>query len=402
MSVNTKVNGELVKSAGLYSVTKPVSMATIYSEDEQEIGLWTDGKPLYQKSIKLDDITVPQSSRIITSLDGYISDLDTIVGAEAITTDVNATVPAFQVATLSQYGLSFYVNKVDGIVISRGSDSGTVTRDFVITIRYTKTTDTPWSGFVPQGYGYESLGDCYSTEEREVGCWIDGKPVYQITYYISALPSTAGSTVYSTGITGVENVWLKDCIIGNSNGFNVRNDQDAYSSFRTASITFRPSVNDEESKINCYNGQDRHTQTAYVTVMYTKINDAAGSGTYLPNGDKSIHYSTDEQVIGTWVDGSTLYRKVINFGQLPANSQKTVDHNISNLNLVTKLYGVAVRPASEGVTYSAIPLPMAHYQTIGNQEELAISGTYVSIRNGNSNAGLYTSCYVTVEYTKTS
>ena len=247
----------------------------------------------------------------------------------------------------------------------------------------------------PIGYG-----DCYSTTEKEVGCFVDGKPVYQKTIYISALPSTVGSTTYSADTTNAERSWIMAGITGIGEGTRVRIDQDSYNSLKTASITWATSITDGDVKVVCYNGQDRHTTDAYITVQYTKSTDTAGSGMYLPNGDKAVHYSTDEQVIGTWIDGSTLYRKVINFGQLPANSQKTVDHNISNLSLVVNLYGVAVRPASEGITYSAIPLPMAHYQTIGNQEELAISGTYVSIRNGNSNAGLYTSCYVIVEYTK--
>lgn len=113
-----------------------------YSETEQEIGTWIDGSKLYQISVKLDDITIPQSSRVIISLNNYISNLNYIISAELVVIDgsTNITMPAFQVATMATYGMSFFVTKSDGLIISRGSESGTITRDFVATFRYTKTS----------------------------------------------------------------------------------------------------------------------------------------------------------------------------------------------------------------------------------------------------------------------
>lgn len=32
------------------------------------------------------------------------------------------------------------------------------------------------------------------------------------------------------------------------------------------------------------------------------------------NGQPALNYSTDEQVVGTWVDGSTLYQKMVTTG----------------------------------------------------------------------------------------
>lgn len=34
---------------------------------------------------------------------------------------------------------------------------------------------------------------------------------------------------------------------------------------------------------------------------------SAGLYSWLPSGEKAEHYSENEQVIGTWIDGSTLY-----------------------------------------------------------------------------------------------
>lgn len=54
----------------------------------------------------------------------------------------------------------------------------------------------------------------------------------------------------------------------------------------------------------------------------------------------SANYLTDEQKIGTWINGKPIYRKVVNFGNLPNATTKTVATNISNVDIVTKLYGI--------------------------------------------------------------
>ena len=33
-----------------------------------------------------------------------------------------------------------------------------------------------------------------------------------------------------------------------------------------------------------------------------------------------LNYSTDEQIIGTWIDGSSLYRRFIQVGKMPSNT----------------------------------------------------------------------------------
>lgn len=51
-------------------------------------------------------------------------------------------------------------------------------------------------------------------------------------------------------------------------------------------------------------------------------------------------YSTNEQVIGTFLD-KTLYRKVINFGALPNAATKSLLHNISNVKYIVHVKGFA-------------------------------------------------------------
>ena len=43
------------------------------------------------------------------------------------------------------------------------------------------------------------------------------------------------------------------------------------------------------------------------------------------------NYSTEETIIGTWIDGKPLYRKMVDFGTLPNNSEASKSHNIANI-----------------------------------------------------------------------
>lgn len=49
-------------------------------------------------------------------------------------------------------------------------------------------------------------------------------------------------------------------------------------------------------------------------------------------------YSTAEKIIGTWIDGKPIYRKVLNVGTV--TTQKTyITHNIANIGKLVNLYG---------------------------------------------------------------
>jgi hypothetical protein len=63
-------------------------------------------------------------------------------------------------------------------------------------------------------------------------------------------------------------------------------------------------------------------------------------------------YSTDEKVVGTWIDGSTLYQKIVECGALPANGTKNVAHGITNLAYVVKMEGTAVRTSGTFAVHS--------------------------------------------------
>lgn len=112
----------------------------------------------------------------------------------------------------------------------------------------------------------------------------------------------------------------------------------------------------------------------------------------LPNEN---YYSTSEKIIGAWIDGKTLYQKTINFGALPNATQKNVAHNISNLGNVIDM------KAWLKVSNSWYTMPFLSTSSAGENANWGADATNVFI-NTKSNYSTITTCYITIQYTKTS
>lgn len=111
------------------------------------------------------------------------------------------------------------------------------------------------------------------------------------------------------------------------------------------------------------------------------------------------NYSTTEKDTGfTWIDGSHIYKKTINFGALPNNTTKDVAHGISNLAEVIRIEGT-VRQNGNDWNYKPIPLMYPNADASYNTE-CAVNGSNVSMRCSNNRSGC--SAYVTIYYTKSS
>ena len=102
--------------------------------------------------------------------------------------------------------------------------------------------------------------------------------------------------------------------------------------------------------------------------------------------------SLSEQVVGEWIDGKPLYRKVINFGAGPNNTTRSVAHNITNLKKIIHLSGFGQSTLNNG----GITLPHASPSPIA----LYADNTNVTL-NSQQNATAYNPCYIWIEYTKT-
>ncbi len=294
--------------------------AQIYSDTEKVVGIWRDGKPLYQKTIPFT-----ASSGSYQNVATGIVDFDTIFVQEAFIKYANGE------AVLSSYKPTVEANEFVGLIGSSGSfdyrcgtnlngGSGSVT------LRYTKITDVAGSG------GYEAYGFSpviYSDTERVVGVWRDNKPLYQKTVNYGSIPTGGASRLVAHGISNIET--LANAVFTIQNG----------TQFRTLPNVARSSADHQTlwymtaTEIGVIAGSNADVgsgYTGYVTLQYTKTTDVAGSGDYNTLGIPTVHYSTSEQVIGTWIDGKPLYQKSFRILALPstAYTNTSYPHGISN------------------------------------------------------------------------
>jgi hypothetical protein len=107
-------------------------------------------------------------------------------------------------------------------------------------------------------------------------------------------------------------------------------------------------------------------------------------------------YSTSERIIGTWIDGKPLYRKVIDCGALPNNATKAINHNVTNVNYMVKVEGTAWNPTIK----NAFPLNLSRPSSPTGAIGLWYDETQIKIETATDRSA-WTKTYVILEYTKT-
>lgn len=269
-----------------------IMMSDYYSEEEQVVGRWTDGKPLYQKTWIFDNwVNFPNNA------------WTSIVNNVTIPFDYIVTCNGFQEDQAAvEFDMWFDTSSNSLKAKSLRTENETI-KGF--TLQYTKTTDAPGTGPTKGNLIY--LPALYSEEEREVGVWTDGKPLYQKTVVIDNPVSTGATTSIAHGIADIETIvdiyggaYLGlTCIdlnsFGSSNYYTL-----AYADITTFAYELKW-------------GSSTFTKIC-ATLQYTKTTDQPGSGTWTPEGQLAHHYSTSEKIVGTWIDGSTLYERTQNGG----------------------------------------------------------------------------------------
>lgn len=259
---------------------------SIYSTTEKVVGCWTDGRPVYQKVIA---ITIP------TTTDGVVAENTYSIGASVrefieisaiIKTSATGayltlektwggststyTKSTFAVGCSSTHGASPNKLLIQTISAQYGGSAG-----YAI-VKYTKTTDSANS------FKYGDPNE-YSTTEKIVGSWIDGKPLYQktITYTMPTISTDGTRTVgaYTSTGTTIKTVVDIQAIAYNSSGayYELLNRADkleeATNSNRKYSRLF-VMTNSASSNKNtvCIVANDSSFSgaTAYITIKYTK------------------------------------------------------------------------------------------------------------------------------------
>lgn len=123
---------------------------------------------------------------------------------------------------------------------------------------------------------------------------------------------------------------------------------------------------------------------------------AANNYVAVYGGDPIImDYSTSEINTGAkWIDGSTIYKKTINFGALPNATYKTVAHQISNVSRFIKIEQSITNTGGTGA------LALSSGQASNNDFNFYVTDTNIGI----TTSGDRSTCnaYITLYYTKSS
>lgn len=184
-------------------------------------------------------------------------------------------------------------------------------------------------------------GDIYSTDEKLIGQWTDGKPLYQKVCVLN------GSDV---NLDDNNNIGLSNINIYGAFGVVYMTD---------GAITPLTYINASSSNFNncagfffnsslylCLRfGRDqRNVSKIYLILRYTKTTDTAQA---IGNAND---YSTTEKIVGTWIDGSEIYQRTWTglIGASTPNTEKTII-DLSSLNIDKLIY-------IDGFAYEGIPL----------------------------------------------
>lgn len=147
---------------------------------------------------------------------------------------------------------------------------------------------------VPQLVQHFDAENIYSIDERMIGSWVDGRPLYQKSIAFGTLPNKNTKKV-AHGIANIKEVITIKTIGYATTWYNI-----PWATTKT--------VAGENDSLNVYvDTTDIIVQTAadasaetisYITLQYTKTTDAANSYKIAKEND----YCMQERIIGTWED----------------------------------------------------------------------------------------------------
>ena len=240
----------------------------------------------------------------------------------------------------------------------------------------------------------------YSEDEREIGVWTDGKPLYEKTYHQTQLSISANTELT---IDDFSTLFPVECygVLHNST-----DDRTYYPNWTYTSGNIYYRKNDSGNLVlRSESDSWGNTWELFTTVRYTKDSDTAGSGTWTPQGVPTHQYSTSEKIIGTWIDGSTIYERTFD-----KSSVSLTNGSWTNNVLGTNGSGIKIRKfsgifnISDGGSYTNEPYADYIYFRSTTEYFTAVinnSGDDLNLRP-NINGVTMTAGVCTIQYTKVS
>lgn len=154
--------------------------------------------------------------------------------------------------------------------------------------------------------------------------------------------------------------------------------------------------NDDSGRATFYTSRPTNTSVLYCI---------ATKNIYL---NPSLDYSTNEKVVGHWIDGKPLYQKTINCGSGPNKTTKEVAHNISNFGtLIHQEYRLTLGDGNQLTMtnfYGSDKIFAEATATAGYINyaiQASVNATNIRIMARDVDYSTMTNIYATLQYTKT-
>lgn len=230
-----------------------------------------------------------------------------------------------------------------------------------------------------------------SGKEQVIGVY-DGKPLYRkaFTIYITCAANSSVSYKISDYIDNCESILTTLCY-NKSMGITLPY---IHMHNSTSNRAYNVWLGGDSLTFSCAASTSNNVPYLFI-FEYTKTTDAEGSGNKFSPCIPSASYSYEEQIVGTWVDGTPLYQKTINIGALPADtSWASYEHGISDVATIFTIDCFGIN-ASSG---SSVSIPNAGNSTASNFS-VWVDRTKVEVWNGSNRSSF--SGYITLRYTKT-
>ena len=229
-----KMDGTMYLITDYASGVSNYIQAIVYSKTERQIGVWANGKPLYQKTIEgsFENTTTAESVHTVLTASEVTNTLhaDTLFITDGSYLD--ATIVSDSGATCSRD------NSGNLVIRIKGAAAGTIT--YRVTVQYTKTTDTAGSGMLTNN-AVPSVH--YMAVPHVIGTWFTGNTMYEVTVSATSPVSIApraygeiGSIPENARIVGSEVVTSEYSSV---NGVRVVNSSGVLLVYNECSVTIR-------------------------------------------------------------------------------------------------------------------------------------------------------------------
>ena len=248
----------------------------------------------------------------------------------------------------------------------------------------------PYLGGMPDALANKfSKADLYSTDEKLIGRWIDGKPLYQKTI-VNTTPLSGSSLHIDLSSDNADFIRPLYIAMAATSGDSAISYTPLNFNNSSSYVFYINEIGNHDIAIafsaNLASNRGNH---GYIAILqYTKITDSAveiGSNT---------DYSTTEKIVGTWINGKPIWQKTLEF----VPNAHEYSYNISSLSVETPISvnGIAILVDNTPVTLDYItPVDIRYGIGIG------ASPTAILVNIGNQRS-IPSKVIATIQYTKTS